>query len=94
MKSKSVYKIPNGKLLKIILIYNEKTNTIKEININGDFFAYPEESIEIMEKELRNIALKRDILLDKIQSIINTNKIEFIGVDVKGLTEGIFRCLP
>lgn len=93
MKARSVYKVPNGKLLKIILIYNEKTEIIKEISITGDFFAYPEEAIEIMEKELRNIPLERNLLLEKIQSIIFRNKIEFIGIDAEGLTEGILRCL-
>ena len=43
MKSKSIYKVPNGKLLKIFLDYDKKTQSINYINITGDFFAYPEE---------------------------------------------------
>ena len=94
MKVRSVYKVPNGKLLKIILIYNEKTDIIKEICITGDFFAYPEEAIEIMEEELRSIPLERNLLLEKIRSIINKNNIEFIGLSAEGITDGILRCLP
>ena len=41
MRTKSVYKIPKGKLLKISLDYNKKTNIINDLNISGDFFAYP-----------------------------------------------------
>jgi len=93
MNSKSVYKVPNGKLLKIFLEFNEKNNSIESINITGDFFAYPEEAIETMEDELKNTLLKREILLEKINSIIKENNIEFIGLNAEGLTEGILMCL-
>lgn len=91
MQSKSVYKIPNGKLLKISLEYNN--NVVSEIRIMGDFFAYPEEAIEIMEKELKNSLLNRESLLKKINSVIKENKIEFIGLNAEGLTDGIMMCL-
>lgn len=91
MQSKSVYKIPNGKLLKISLDY--KDNVISEIRIMGDFFAYPEEAIEIIEDELKNSYLNRETLLDKINSVIKDNNIEFIGLNPEGLTDGIMMCL-
>jgi hypothetical protein len=91
MQSKSVYKVPNGKLLKISLDYNN--NVISEIRIMGDFFAYPEESIEIMENELKNSSLNRELLLNKINSVIKENNIEFIGLNAEGLTDGIMMCL-
>ena len=93
MQSKSVFKVPNGKLLKIFLEFNEKNNSINNINITGDFFAYPEESIEIIENELKNISLNRTKLLKKINSIIQENNIQFIGLNAEGLTEGILMCL-
>jgi len=91
MHSKSVYKIPNGKLLKISLDYTN--NVISEIRIMGDFFAYPEEAIEIIEDELKNSALNRESLLNKINSVIKDNNIEFIGLNAEGLTDGIMMCL-
>ena len=91
MQSKSVYKVPNGKLLKISLDYNN--NVISEIRIMGDFFAYPEEAIEIMENELKNSSLNRESLLKKINSVIKENNIEFIGLNAEGLTDGIMMCL-
>ena len=93
MNSKSVYKIPNGKLLKIFLDYDEKFNSINNISVTGDFFAYPEEAIETMEDELKNISLDKKSLLDKINKIIKKNNIEFIGLDAEGLTTGILMCL-
>ncbi|KYK30985.1 MAG: hypothetical protein AYK22_08350 [Thermoplasmatales archaeon SG8-52-3] len=93
MQSRSIYKIPNGKLLKIFLEYNEKTNLIYELKITGDFFAYPEEAIEIIEKELKNALLNKEILIKKIDSIVKKNQIEFIGLNPEGLTQGILMCL-
>jgi hypothetical protein len=93
MQSKSVYKVPNGKLLKIFLDYNSKNNLINSICITGDFFAYPEESIDIMEKKLKDTLLTRQDLLKKINSVIKKYEIEFIGLDAEGLVESILRCL-
>ncbi len=93
MLSKSIYKIPNGKLVKIFLEFDEKKNSIKNICITGDFFAYPEEAIEIIEKGLKNISLEKKILFEKIDALVKSNNIEFIGLNAEGLTEGILRCL-
>ena len=92
MRSQSIYKVPQGKLLKISVEYNEKNNVIKNIRITGDFFAYPEEAIELMETQLRNTVIEREQLQEKIQSIITEYHIQFIGVDVEGLTKGILMC--
>ena len=94
MRSQSVYKVPNGKLLKIFLEYDNKSNSISEIRITGDFFAYPEESIEQMENALKNTIVEHEQLLDKIRLIITEYNIQFIGVDAEGLTHGILMCKP
>ena len=92
MQSRSIYKVPNGKLLKIFLQYDEKRNLIEEINIMGDFFAYPEEAVEMMENKLKNTLLEREHLIKKISSIIKEHNIQFIGLDAEGLTQGILMC--
>ena len=94
MRSQSVYKVPQGKLLKISVEYNKKNDMIKNIWITGDFFAYPEEAIELMETKLRNTVLDKGQLLEKIHSIITEYHIQFIGVDAEGLTKGILMCKP
>jgi lipoate-protein ligase A len=94
MQSHSVYKIPQGKLLKISLDYDAQTNRITTIRITGDFFAYPEESIELLEKKLRNIPLEETSLHHQITSIISKHNIEFIGLNAEDLTKGIMMCKP
>ncbi|MBE3121436.1 MAG: hypothetical protein IMZ43_08390 [Thermoplasmata archaeon] len=94
MRSQSIYKVPQGKLLKISVEYDEKNNVIMNIRITGDFFAYPEEAIELMETKLRNVLMEREQLLEKIRSIITEYHIQFIGVNAEGLTQGILMCKP
>ncbi|MDH7517387.1 MAG: lipoate protein ligase C-terminal domain-containing protein [Candidatus Thermoplasmatota archaeon] len=92
MEGKSVYKIPNGKLLKIFLDYNNENGSINAISITGDFFAYPEEAMDILEDELKGVSLDRKCLLEKINSVIQKYGIQFIGLDAEGLTHGILMC--
>jgi lipoate-protein ligase A len=94
MQSQSVYKVPQGKLLKISVEFDEKNNVIKDIRITGDFFAYPEEAIELMETKLKNTTLEREQLQQKISSIITKYHIQFIGLNAEGLTQGILMCKP
>lgn len=94
MRSHSVYKVPEGKLLKISLDYDDKEQVIKDIRITGDFFAYPEEAIELLEAQLRNTRLNRDVLNRTISSIITKYHIQFIGLNAEGLTQGILMCVP
>ena len=94
MQSHSIYKVPQGKLLKISLEYNENDNTIQELKITGDFFAYPEEAIEYLESSLQHTVLERNHLQEKIRSIIHDRHIQFIGVDAEGLTQAILMCKP
>jgi lipoate---protein ligase len=94
MQSHSVYKVPQGKLLKISLEYDEKKKVITAIRITGDFFAYPEEAIEHLENELKDTILERKQLLEQISSIVSEYHIEFIGINAEGLTHGILMCVP
>jgi len=82
----------NGKLLKISLEYDENKNLINNIKISGDFFAYPEEGIELIEKELKDIYLNEEYLKKKIDEIIKKRKIQFIGVDIDSIIKGILMC--
>lgn len=92
MRAQSIYKVPQGKLLKIYIDYDGKNNVIKNIHITGDFFAYPEEAIELMETKLKNTIMERELLQDKISSIITEYHIQFIGLTAEGLIQGILMC--
>lgn len=86
-----MYKVPGGKLLKIFLCYDDTTARINTIQITGDFFAYPEESIEQLEGVLRQKQLEQKEIQATIESFVKKNKVEFIGVDASTLTDAIMK---
>lgn len=87
---KNVYKVPDGKMLKISL--EKENNKIKKITINGDFFAHPEDCIEIMEKELQNVEINKEKIENMIRQIIITNDFKIFGFDEKDLATAIEGC--
>ena len=87
MLRKSIYKIPQGKLVKIQL--EEKNNKIKKIKITGDFFMHPEEIIDKLERTLIDCSLNKDSLSKKIDSFWKKNKVDCFGINTQGLTEAV-----
>ena len=87
---KNVYKVPNGKLLKVSL--EKEGNKIKKITINGDFFAYPEDCIEKIESELVGKEVDKERLESAIKNIITTNELKIVGFDETSLTAAIIGC--
>jgi lipoate---protein ligase len=92
MKIQSVYKVPKGKLLKIFAEVDEKKETLQSIKITGDFFAYPEESINQLEDILKNTPFNEKDLYQTISTFIKDQNVQFIGIDADGLTDAIMRC--
>jgi len=94
MRYHSIYKVPQGKLLRISLSLDQHTHTIHQVRITGDFFAYPEEAVELIEQGLEHTLFERGHLKAKIETIIRSQKIQFIGVDAEGLTQAFLSCSP
>ncbi len=87
--SSSVYK--SKKLIQISLSYEEKNHEIHSIKITGDFFLYPEDSLELLETNLIGVKVDRNILRKKIEeSLIDS---QTFGFDSESLTEAIIQCI-
>lgn len=86
---KAIYKVPNGKLLKIFL-KDDGTN-ITELKITGDFFVYPEEEVEALESALIGVALNNEALSNGIESFIQKRSVTLFGVDVESLVLTILK---
>jgi len=84
---RAIYKVPNGKLLKIAL--EEEGGTIKMIKITGDFFIYPEENLEKMEVELLGCEMSAGKLSITIDEFIKVNPTELFGLDEESLIQTI-----
>ncbi len=84
---KAVYKVPNGKLVKISL--HDSLGKIEKVQITGDFFMYPEERLAELEKHLVGTLIDEKILIEKIEDFISNTKSTFFGLDAQSLSHSI-----
>lgn len=90
---KAIYKVPNGKLLKIFLedMGSGQDRKINSIKITGDFFTYPEENIEKLEGILAGEMLDPDILKETIDIFLKNSGTEFFGIDSESIVQTILQ---
>ena len=88
MKGKYVLKVPNGKLVKIFMEY--EGNKITKIKIAGDFFVYPEETIDELEKKLTGASFQS--VSKTIDEFFESKKPATFGITVDSLKEAILNC--
>ncbi len=84
---KAIFKVPNGKLLKIFV--EESGGKIDSIKITGDFFLYPEENIEKLETYLCGCELQKEALAAKIGEFLRTTPTNFFGLDTESLVSTV-----
>lgn len=84
---KAIFKVPNGKLLKIFL--EDSGGKIADIKITGDFFLYPEENIEKLEGALKGTALTKEDLSAAIDQFLAHTPTSFFGLDTESLVTTI-----
>ena len=61
--------------------------------ITGDFFFYPEEELENLEKKLIGVKLEKKKLLNVIKSFYQEKNIESPGLEPEDLVEAILKVL-
>ena len=88
-KVHNIYK--SKKLVKISLEYDEDSKIINSITITGDFFLYPEETLDELEVNLIGTKLGKDEIKQKIEKCLNGS--EVFGFDSESLTDAILGCL-
>ncbi len=84
MIKKAIYKVPNGKLLKIFLDPSED-GRIEHIKITGDFFMHPEEDIEALEMALIGADIEEGALQTTIEQFLKQHQTTLFGVDTAAL---------
>ncbi|VVB87638.1 Lipoate-protein ligase A subunit 2 [uncultured archaeon] len=85
-------KVREGKLVKVEIEYDE---SIKKLKITGDFFMYPEDALERIEKTI--VGLKKDAgmetIASKIRSIVEIEDVQMIGISAESLARVIREAL-
>lgn len=83
------YKVPNGKLIRIQA--NLEDNFLKEIKIAGDFFLYPEESIELIEESLRGKELAEEEIKRVLEGVIKKHSLKLLGVSERDFVVALMK---
>lgn len=92
MHSTVTEKVPGGKLVRIKIDFDK---TINSCQITGDFFCYPEDMIEEVEKSILGAPAASDILFlkNRIEKKIRENKTELVGVTSDDIARLITKAL-
>ena len=88
---KSIYKVPGGKLIKIQLELAD--DLIASIQIFGDFFLHPEDTLEIIEHALIGARLEENIFSDIIENVLEQSKATLIGASPQDIAHAIHLAL-
>ena len=86
-------KVEGGKFARIKL--EVEGNSLKDVKITGDFFLYPEETLEKIELSLRGMKIPFDAarVEKKIGKVIEEENAELVGITAKDIAEMIGECL-
>jgi lipoate---protein ligase len=79
------------KLIKVSLEYDDPSKVIHSITITGDFFLYPEETLDQLEDNLVGTRLDREAVRETIEKSLKQS--EAFGFDSVSLTDAILGCL-
>ena len=74
-------------LIKVNVHVREKL--IESIQISGDFFLYPEDSLWELEKELQGTRAQKEHILDTVQKFLRDKHILTPGVTAEDFTQAI-----
>ena len=85
-------KITGGKFLRIDVTFEEK---IDEIKITGDFFLHPENTLDAIENEIRDlyVPINKPSLIDRLNRIIEKKKADLIGISTIDIVNVLGECL-
>jgi len=70
-----------------------ESGQIREIQIAGDFFMYPEDGLWELESALKGTAVSRDKILSKVKTFYEQANVLTPGVMPEDFTEAIIRAV-
>ena len=81
------FKMDNEKLVRISL--EKEGDTIKAINISGDFFIHPEKGISLLEDAVNGIKIEKGYIKEVLEREVMDNHLELIGISTDTIEYGI-----
>jgi len=86
MQGQAIEKIKGGKLLNIKVDYSDK---IHNVQIVGDFFAHPEDSIQKIEEKIKgmDVDFDHEILTNDLKAFVKENNYDLIGIHPEAIVK-------
>ncbi|HLC74506.1 MAG TPA: lipoate protein ligase C-terminal domain-containing protein [Candidatus Nanoarchaeia archaeon] len=86
-------KVPGGKLVRLKI--DTELGVIRKMQIAGDFFLHPEETIDDIERALVGITVEQDVWVVAaiITSVLEQKNAQFIGVTAGDLARLIMQAV-
>jgi hypothetical protein len=76
---KATHRTKKGLIEVELSIDNDSLSSLK---ITGDFFVYPEEALEVIEKELLNLKINQEQIKEKMMEIYKQHQISTPGITI------------
>ena len=83
-------KVSGGKLLRVKSIFGER---VESVQLTGDFFLHPEESVSLLEKSLEGLPASNnpEVFLKHISEALQKNNIQLIGISPEDIVETLIQ---
>lgn len=72
------YKAPGGKLVRVR--FTEEDGRARSVQVSGDFFLVPEESLPILEKMLEGVVLHEPDVRKEVDDFFETSRAKTLGI--------------
>lgn len=82
-----------GGLIKVSLVYAERSKTIEQIIITGDFFAFPHRAVYDLEAALKGIIAREKKIEKAVEDFFSKNDVDIIGISPEDITFTIGKAL-
>ncbi len=83
----SDYKAPGGKLIRVR--FTEENGVIGSVQISGDFFLIPEDSLSTLENMVKGVTLREEALKHQVDRFFEIHNAKTLGVTSDDLVRAI-----
>lgn len=74
----SDYKAPGGKLVRVRL--SEEDGKVRSVQISGDFFLVPEDTLPELERALEGAELRQEEIRRRVDRFFEVNRVQSLGI--------------
>ena len=83
------YKSSGGKLLRLRL--TEENGRIRSVQISGDFFLLPEDSLPRLEEMLEGVGLREAEVRTQVERFYETSRVQSLGVSSDDIVRALIQ---